>query len=187
MIKLYTILVRKAKNYDQLLKDQQELINIFSSQPEEFEIKTIVELSKSKFEEFKNNLLFEYDFIKEYSNCVSLVKEEGTSNTTGIIVDPQGSNYARYVGIPMKECDFFKCPRCSKYFIEPPAISRKDNKTQICSKCGMEEALEAFGYDNSIIPLLENALQASTHYNVQIVIKSEGKSDLVINPDSKEK
>jgi len=46
-----------------------------------------------------------------------------------------------------------KCPRCKgpipcaehegKY---PGALSRRDNKTEICSACGMAEALEDAGY-----------------------------------------
>jgi len=35
------------------------------------------------------------------------------------------------------------CPRCGKEYIEVPAISRKDNKTEICSQCGLAEALLA--------------------------------------------
>lgn len=37
-----------------------------------------------------------------------------------------------------------KCPSCGRYMVGYPAISRKDNKTEICSTCGMLEALEAF-------------------------------------------
>lgn len=38
---------------------------------------------------------------------------------------------------------FRKCPLCGKMYSEPPALSRKDNKTEICSLCGTREALEA--------------------------------------------
>lgn len=34
------------------------------------------------------------------------------------------------------------CPRCAKMYTEFPALSRKDNKTYICSACGMAEAFE---------------------------------------------
>ena len=34
------------------------------------------------------------------------------------------------------------CPLCKKELGEYPALSRKDNKTEICSNCGMLEALE---------------------------------------------
>lgn len=37
-----------------------------------------------------------------------------------------------------------KCPICGKTFTDPPALSRKDNETQICPECGINEALEAF-------------------------------------------
>lgn len=41
--------------------------------------------------------------------------------------------------LPEKEC-----PLCHEPIYGYPAISRVDNKTEICSKCGMVEALEAF-------------------------------------------
>ena len=34
------------------------------------------------------------------------------------------------------------CPRCGGPMVGYPAISRKDNKTEICSTCGLREALE---------------------------------------------
>ena len=37
-----------------------------------------------------------------------------------------------------------KCPICGKVFSDPPALSRKDNKTEICPDCGTFEALEAY-------------------------------------------
>lgn len=40
------------------------------------------------------------------------------------------------------------CPRCHKDYSERPAISRKDNKTEICSNCGMQEAM--FNFINNI-------------------------------------
>lgn len=33
------------------------------------------------------------------------------------------------------------CPRCGNTYYDYPAISRKDNKTEICSNCGLAEAL----------------------------------------------
>jgi hypothetical protein len=52
-------------------------------------------------------------------------------------------------GIKMSEQ--FKCPTCSGYIPNNEnigayagAISRKDNKTEICSACGTKEALEDF-------------------------------------------
>lgn len=34
------------------------------------------------------------------------------------------------------------CPRCEIPYNRPPAISRRDNKTEICPQCGMAEAIE---------------------------------------------
>lgn len=46
--------------------------------------------------------------------------------------------------------DVYKvCPICGDEYKEEPAISRKDNKTQICPKCGIMEALESAGVDEA--------------------------------------
>lgn len=37
-----------------------------------------------------------------------------------------------------------KCPNCNQEILGYPAISREDNKTEICSECGRNEALVAF-------------------------------------------
>ena len=36
------------------------------------------------------------------------------------------------------------CPRCHRKYVGYPALSREDNKTEICSECGIEEALECW-------------------------------------------
>lgn len=44
------------------------------------------------------------------------------------------------------------CPRCNKYITGYSALSREDNKTEICSNCGTLEALESFkSYQNERI------------------------------------
>ena len=42
----------------------------------------------------------------------------------------------------------FQCPICEDWTDDYPAISRTDNKTEICSRCGNIEALREFA--NSI-------------------------------------
>jgi predicted RNA-binding Zn-ribbon protein involved in translation (DUF1610 family) len=37
------------------------------------------------------------------------------------------------------------CPKCGKETTDFPAISRVDNKTEICSQCGMVEAFADWG------------------------------------------
>ena len=36
------------------------------------------------------------------------------------------------------------CPRCGKMYTDYPALSRRDNKTEICPECGRDEALEDY-------------------------------------------
>ena len=49
------------------------------------------------------------------------------------------------------------CPSCKKEFNNHPALSRKDNKTEICSECGLKEALNiALGHDEKLIQEIMN-------------------------------
>lgn len=36
------------------------------------------------------------------------------------------------------------CPVCGHRYTDEPALSRADNRTEICPTCGMKEALQAF-------------------------------------------
>lgn len=47
----------------------------------------------------------------------------------------------RYVK-PSQKCR--KCPKCGKYYIGYPALLREDNKTEICMKGGIREAVAIF-------------------------------------------
>ena len=38
------------------------------------------------------------------------------------------------------------CPRCGERYSDPPALSRADNKTPVCPKCGTIEAFIAYGF-----------------------------------------
>ncbi len=44
----------------------------------------------------------------------------------------------------MKEETYGTCPRCEREMTTFPALSRRDNKTDICSDCGQAEALEDY-------------------------------------------
>ena len=46
--------------------------------------------------------------------------------------------------IKMNKLKKKKCPKCGMCYEGYPAISRRDNKTEICSTCGVVEALEDF-------------------------------------------
>ena len=39
------------------------------------------------------------------------------------------------------------CPICGRPYSGVPALSRTDNKTQICPDCGTRQALESIGVD----------------------------------------
>ena len=47
----------------------------------------------------------------------------------------------------LKNCQFDEdrpvCPKCGQAYNGHPAISRDDNKTKICSACGLNEAMQA--------------------------------------------
>ena len=181
MIKLKTIFVRKPMDYKHLLYEQKELMCNFNATIEEFKIDTVIELHHDEFEDLKSNLLADRDFCKE-NNCIFLVKEQGTEDHSGLIIDAQGFDYPRYVGIPMREVDVKKCPRCSKYYIDPSAISRKDNKTEICPACGVEEAFEALGIDRGFLDFLSNVQSASDKYKIKVTVEQHGKDNIVIIP-----
>lgn len=48
------------------------------------------------------------------------------------------------------------CPRCGGAMNGYPALSRRDNKTEICSDCGTEEAMFDFAMrdENAIDPVV---------------------------------
>ena len=51
-----------------------------------------------------------------------------------------------------------KCPRCKKVTTDYPATSRRDNKTQICPECGVEEAMADFyNLPDNWLVMLENS------------------------------
>lgn len=43
----------------------------------------------------------------------------------------------------MDECTGRICPLCGRAYTEPPALSRRDNATDICPDCGTMEAMAA--------------------------------------------
>lgn len=49
------------------------------------------------------------------------------------------------VAITPERIENMKCPKCGKEVNRLLALSRADNKTMICDKCGTKEALDAAG------------------------------------------
>ena len=51
----------------------------------------------------------------------------------------------------------WKCPRGQQVTNDFPAISRRDNKTEICSQCGVDEAFaDYFGKPDNWLEKVEN-------------------------------
>ena len=50
------------------------------------------------------------------------------------------------------------CPRCKKDTTEFPAISRRDNNTEICPDCGVAEAMaDYYKLPDNWLVMLENS------------------------------
>ena len=46
--------------------------------------------------------------------------------------------------VTRKILEIQRCPKCKKEFTEYPALFRVDNETEICSECGVKDALFPF-------------------------------------------
>ena len=57
------------------------------------------------------------------------------------------------------------CPRCHKEYIGYPALSRKDNSTEICPDCGTRESLEVLGVDETEIEEILNTIHQCIEKN----------------------
>mgnify|MGYP002621161687 FL=1 len=73
-------------------------------EPHEYEVDNVIEAPHNEFEYFKSHLLGEHDFIADYAtymkekatagyHCIILLDKDGND---GIIIDTQGTDYARY-------------------------------------------------------------------------------------------
>ena len=184
-MEISTILVRKATTRDGIVEDTKELISRFGSKPKKLTIEKVIELTKEEFEEFKNNLLADRDFIKDNKEIsYFLVKEKGANNKEGIIVDTEGYDYPRYTGVFVEEANTFKCTRCERYFIGEPAISRKDNESSVCSKCGMEEAIDDFNH-KEIIEKCFKLQDTANELGAEIIVKLSDGYERIIKPINK--
>ena len=58
------------------------------------------------------------------------------------------------------------CPICQRQYDEYPALSRKDNRTEICPDCGMVEAFESFGLTEKEAQKKVKEIMAVTEKNI---------------------
>ena len=56
-----------------------------------------------------------------------------------------------------------RCPFCGKMYTRPPALSRTDNKTEICPLCGVREALLSASMPEKKTQELIKQLEEITH------------------------
>ena len=139
-MKIFTTFTRKSYDYENIKANTKIMLKEQQGEVDEYEISNTIELSKEDWEQFKEDLLFDREYLKKQKGIL-LVKEKGKSNNSGIVVITSGFDYARYTGLPIKKSLVKKCPNCGAYYILHPALSRLDNKTEICPKCGKEEAV----------------------------------------------
>lgn len=118
LLKIETLEKEKEDNKQEFLGFMSELCDYLSkAKNKEFPIR----IGDYKFEVLgKDLLVYNYDPIKKPEPIkleVIITENSGQNNT---------------------------CPICKKEIGKYPAISRKDNKTEICSNCGTLEALKAW-------------------------------------------
>ena len=103
-----TILIRKPSTVTEVLKETKELIQTRNTKPETYRIVKTIELGFVDIAALTQNLIRDNKIIKEYKDlCVDddmvlHIKEKG-SDKFGILVDPDGADYCRHVGIQITE------------------------------------------------------------------------------------
>ena len=48
------------------------------------------------------------------------------------------------------------CPLCNKEYTDYPALLRRDNQTEICPECGLQESLMAISISKSAVPRMSH-------------------------------
>lgn len=105
-----------------------------------------------------NECLLKYiDVVKTSDRNREIVEKYVRGSGFGEISHEYSLSYSRIRGIvfnyilhalKIKKQEEIKmiCPICGKEFTERPALSRKDDKTEICPMCSSKEAMEAAGW-----------------------------------------
>lgn len=78
--------------------------------------------------------------FNHYENGELMFRVKITHESGGVVYDVFTKNQVKALGLPL-------CPSCDEkplYEAGRNALSRKDNKTEICSDCGQKEAIEEF-------------------------------------------
>lgn len=79
------------------------------------------------------------------------------------------------------------CPRCDEPYRGYPALSRRDNKTDICSACGNAEAMNDFARDPFEMGIEQFAIEKAFHKKIGVDFKkwvewkkSQPKKDYIL-------
>jgi len=60
----------------------------------------------------------------------------------------------------------WKCPRCQKSTTDFPATSRRDNNTEICSQCGVDEAMaDYYGKEDNWLDKAGPSKEYQAHFD----------------------
>jgi ribosomal protein S27AE len=73
------------------------------------------------------------------------------------------------------------CPRCGKQYIGHPALSREDNKTEICPDCGTEEARLGMVRPLKQAPELSAATKHVLYYLLRDAMREGGELEEIFN------
>ena len=65
------------------------------------------------------------------------------------------------------------CPYCGREFASPPALSRSDNETLICPRCGTREALQTLAFNPEKIEGILTAIYGTSVENTPPTVKEE--------------
>lgn len=127
----------------------EDIISILDKQSnvKEYAQEEIKDIKKKYIAGTKIKLIKMYDFYNDLATgeegIITSVDDLGTLN----IKWENGSTLGLVVGVDEFEIIEEQekiCPKCGNYIQGRPALSRADNKTEICSNCGTLEALEVF-------------------------------------------
>lgn len=127
----------------------EDIISILDKQSnvKEYAQEEIKDIKKKYIAGTKIKLIKMYDFYNDLATgeegIITSVDDLGTLN----IKWENGSTLGLVVGVDEFEIIEEQekiCPKCGNRIQGHPALSRADNKTEICSNCGTLEALEVF-------------------------------------------
>ena len=164
--------VIQPNNITKVIKTEELEDLIISIEKQKTEVKPDVAGIKNKYKAgMKIRLIKMYDYIAPILPLTTGIIEHIDDIGTLHVIWENGRNLGLVVGIDefeiicpvcntklVKVKNYYLCPNCNEIgekksnicpicknkIIGRPALSRKDNKTKICSQCGTNEALEQF-------------------------------------------